>query len=337
MSRFFPTLLLLLGAFTPAAAQAYTFLSVSQCSSGEYPLWTGGPIRWYLQEDGAPGLSIEDVETILKRSFETWAEPCCSGVRAEYQGLTAEKHAPGKIIFSFERIAWPAEVGNRGLAAGTTRRVPSGCGLDSALIVFNAMNYRFTLPGGAWAQDEIDLELIAVHEIGHLLGIGHSERPDVIMSAMIPGYEFNGIFDDDIAAVCALYPGSCEPCTTHGSCPKGSVCIEGGCVTAECRASSDCLGQQVCEEGVCMGAPCTEHASCGESERCAAGRCAETCGGKICPEGGRCEEGTCVGGSVPPAKEGGCAQAGGAASWGVLLAALLWGLAPRRRPLGSLE
>ncbi|MBA0769161.1 hypothetical protein Gotri_017924, partial [Gossypium trilobum] len=55
-------------------------------------------------------------------------------------------------------------------------------------------------------QNQFDLESVAIYEIGHILGLGHSEDPNAIMYAFFsPGTIKRNLGQDDIDGIRALY------------------------------------------------------------------------------------------------------------------------------------
>ncbi|PWA96832.1 hypothetical protein CTI12_AA036140 [Artemisia annua] len=53
--------------------------------------------------------------------------------------------------------------------------------------------------------DTIDLQSVALHEIGHLLGLAHSEDENAAMWSSFPVGSLKGLNSDDILGVKALY------------------------------------------------------------------------------------------------------------------------------------
>ncbi|KAF5208294.1 Metalloendoproteinase 1 protein [Thalictrum thalictroides] len=83
----------------------------------------------------------------------------------------------------------------------------------------------------------IDLESVAVHEIGHLLGLGHSSIPEAIMYPTIStGLKKVDLASDDVEGIQVLYGGNPNGAGSTGSTPRqeretndGGVQFMGSC------------------------------------------------------------------------------------------------------------
>jgi len=65
--------------------------------------------------------------------------------------------------------------------------------------------------GRTWSQEvavspnAIDLESVFLHELGHALGLDHSQNQDAVMRAGLkPGQTRRTLHDDDVAGICAI-------------------------------------------------------------------------------------------------------------------------------------
>lgn len=75
---------------------------------------------------------------------------------------------------------------------------------------FSPSDGRFHLDADeSWANGVVsgsfDLETVALHEIGHLLGLQHSSIEGAIMWPQVPEGASKGLHADDIAGIKALY------------------------------------------------------------------------------------------------------------------------------------
>lgn len=189
------------------------------------------PVRWYLSSDGLPGsgLSNAELQVILQTAFDTWQQLPSSRVQFEYAGEISRNQAGidgvNLVTFTDQEYIFPSGVlavaatytfaeettvtdANNDLDGDGTPDLPNGVypagSIYEADIVFNA-SYDFATSGDAGSMD---LQAIALHEIGHSVGLSHSVIEGAVMhpflaqdvqSARVPKA-------DDIAFMSYLYP-----------------------------------------------------------------------------------------------------------------------------------
>lgn len=268
MKRFILFLLILLA---PTAASAYSFLN----SCG--PIWKNLPVTYYINQAGSSDVPFNTLTNVISASYAAWEQPCCSNFRSQYGGttqLTADNNN-GRMVLSWEDSQWDPLFGDPNTIGVTLTTVWSDCSISEAPILFNGVNFRFTTSGQG-----TDLQSIATHEIGHSLGLGHS---NVFQSTMYPSYMggtgARTLHQDDIDGVCALYPKPCT-CITTNDCIEGDICQNGLCRNVPCTSDSNCQSGLVCQAstGKCIIPPCTDDASCGAGFTCQAnGTCTVNC------------------------------------------------------------
>ncbi len=229
----------LLVALSGARPQAY--LKLGYRVGGEsLPLaWKQFPVRYFVTERGVPGVDPDQLRDAIGRAFETWREVPGAGASFDFVGFTSASpfEDDGMNVLGFEDRPELERV-----LGATTYLVDTVTGdiLESD-IFFNSAFAWSVAPGGEPGRE--DVQSIATHEIGHLLGLGHSAlgetelRPDgtrrVIASGsvMFPiafsagSIQGRALQADDIAGVSDIY-GAAGFRTDTGS-VSGRVTLNG--------------------------------------------------------------------------------------------------------------
>lgn len=226
-----------------------------------------------------PGLDAEAFAAGLVVAARTWSLPTCSG--ATFSIVAARPSAgpldaDGRNDVVVHTTDWPLPLTPG--AAGHTVLFVSGDRIVEADVHLNARDFAFVL---GKASPKVDLRSILTHELGHVLGIGHSDVTRATMHAGLPaGIAARSLEADDVAAVCALYAaaGAKPSCT----CPTAYACVGFACETpaepgtlgAACTASTDvrrCEGAG--DDARCLLTSVGERCavSCGETGVCGAG------------------------------------------------------------------
>ncbi|GAB7045141.1 hypothetical protein JCM9534A_02670 [Catenuloplanes indicus JCM 9534] len=108
------------------------------------------------------------------------------------------------------RIGWrPAADPDLSMVGGTLAHAdfPPGCSVVTNTLPkplhFDDSEHTWSVGAQSGA---FDVETVALHEIGHLLGLAHSSVPGAVMFPTVrPNFELRSLTDDDLAAVTSLY------------------------------------------------------------------------------------------------------------------------------------
>jgi hypothetical protein len=181
--------------------------------------WRQAPVRYRVTERDAAGISAADLRDAVGRAFATWQAVSSSSIAYQFGGFTSGLPGEDDGASTLGLVARPDL--DRVLAS-TSFLVDVVTGdLLEADIFFNAAFPWSVAPGGG--PGRYDVETIALHEIGHLSGLGHSaigeteltetgRRVVAVESVMFPiafgpGSVANrNLRADDIAGISDLYP-----------------------------------------------------------------------------------------------------------------------------------
>ncbi|MBW7995876.1 MAG: choice-of-anchor D domain-containing protein [Candidatus Glassbacteria bacterium] len=206
---------LLMVAVNPAAAYVYFFTR----EDGYRQHWDPDidfPLRYAIHDGNTnDGLSNSVVVTGIRSSFQAWNNIAYANLDFDYAGTTSQTNVStgndniNLVIFDswatdFSISDGPAGPSVVGITINTYSAT-NGRILDSD-IIFNDLEYVFsTTQPTDLSQKRINLQDVATHEIGHMLGLDHTW----IEHATMYPYTRDGqssVSEDDRAGISSLYP-----------------------------------------------------------------------------------------------------------------------------------
>jgi len=180
--------------------------------------WDAPRVRWMAVDRSVPGVSAGDLQAALARAFQTWQDLPTASIAFEFAGFTSAEPEDDDDLSVLGFQSHPEL--ERVLGATSFLFDDSTGEIVEADIFFNSQ-FDWSTSGD---PNRFDLQSVAVHEIGHFLGLGHSAigetelRPEggrrVLGSGavMFPISLGRGsiadrtLLPDDIAGVSDLYP-----------------------------------------------------------------------------------------------------------------------------------
>jgi len=171
MKRFLSLIIaaaLLLGH--PRPALAYLKFGVSIGGRSVTLRWTQTPVRYFVTNQGGPGVGATELQDAVGRAFATWQAVPTSAITYQFAGATAA--VPGRDD-GVSTLGFQSRPDMDRVLAATSFLVDASTGaLLESDIFFNSAFAWSVAPAGE--ANRFDLESIALHEIGHFSGLAHS-------------------------------------------------------------------------------------------------------------------------------------------------------------------
>lgn len=196
------------------------------------PRWKKKNLTYAIDSTAlSPQVSLVDTEIAIDTAFATWA----SAITLSFTRIPSLTAADITISFdSLDHGDGNAFDGQFGVLAHAF--APS----DGRLHFDQQESWSLNVNRPSSLGD-FDLLSVAVHEIGHILGLEHSAVPDAVMYPSISALEVKrSLGADDIAGAQALYGANTDP--SNGSPPGTGLGNQGNAATASVSVNFVTLG-----------------------------------------------------------------------------------------------
>jgi hypothetical protein len=163
---------LALAAVLAVRVHAYIRLGVATASGQVVAVQWTTPIKYFISNVDVPGVSASDLASAVNQAFKTWGAVNGVSINPQFQGFTDAPPETGDsmTVIGFEDDEKPEDDTILGLTRFGVDRTTGA--LIEADIFLNSKFAWSVAPGGQ--SGRFDTQSIATHEVGHLLGLGHS-------------------------------------------------------------------------------------------------------------------------------------------------------------------
>ena len=313
--------LILVALVVLPATSAFAFVTLKDWNGNEI-YWQDSSIKWYLHPSGSADVSFDALKDAIEAAFNEWGQVSCFGHSFSYAGTSYSDPKDG-VYIEFVENNWDPTVD--GAAAYAMTWKSWGGRITNGIIVFNGDDIGWTTTPSNYSIMS-DIQGVATHELGHIVGLDHSRYLDATMFFSGGGPGMRTLSQDDKNGLCYIYGSfaSGQPCD---SCQDDNNCASGYCLQypdgehycgRNCSSNSECPDLFYCYSmtnvqdqcasinsycnqagnNIALGDFCYGHETC-ESGLCLAipgqAYCSKTCTqDSHCTNGTTCSMGYCM-------------------------------------------
>lgn len=231
MKRSLRLALLGLALLAPVGAGGVT-PSFGSWADGDANLFLGNLEYWWASET-ARAANEWNRETNFEFKIQGNGEPACKRYSSGVLLRPEEQELRNGVEFG-EQFCGGFEDFDPGILAVCHFFLDDTGHLLSTGIIFNELHWSWSVYDGPFRETEADFHRVALHELGHFLGLDHNDTEPSILATFVG--EITELQPADIAGANAIYPGD----GGGGAAPAKSP-------QAQCRADQLKAGRSLCK------------------------------------------------------------------------------------------
>lgn len=259
-------------------------------------LWSADdlPFSYRIDPNGAPGIEDGSDLVAVRNAFTSWEEVACSKVafteEAWMEPAVVNRDMTNRFFWAKNQAQWTSVGGQPDTLALTFVYYDlANNQAQDADIIMNGVDWNWSTVNGGASGRIADVETVALHEVGHFFGLGHTNDANAVMFPQNNASSRRMVSTDDVNGVCALYPNEGVLGPVGAPCQQNADCASSTCVndSGMLYCSAQCTPSQANNCPVdfpCQNTPAGDYClrpliadelcdQCQASEQCNSGLC----------------------------------------------------------------